>query len=178
VPQLFRIPTPYRGRLAVVERPRGGDWLAADMAALRAAGVDTLVSALVDEEMTGAWLEAEEQAAREAGLCFLRLPISNLGTPLDERARCSLHALADEVRSGRFVAAHCFASVGRSPLIVASIMVLLGADPEFAWDELEICRGRQVPDTREQRSWVHGLLPAAAAPARPGPRTRQKTGKG
>jgi hypothetical protein len=161
VPELFRIPTPHPGRLAVVERPRGGDWLADDMACLRAAGVDTLVSALVDDEMRGAWLEAEAEAATAAGLAFVRLPISNLGTPLDDGTRCTLEALAGEVRDGRYVAAHCFASVGRSPLIVASIMVLLGADPEFAWQELEIARGRQVPDTLEQRSWVWRFLPVA-----------------
>lgn len=167
VPFLFRVPTPHAGRLAVVERPRGGDWLRGDMAALRIAGVDTLVSALVDEEMRSTWLEAEAEAAREAALRFVRLPIANLGTPLDETGLATIHALAAEVQDGRFVAAHCFASVGRSPLIVASIMVLLGADPDFAWDEIEITRGRQVPDTLEQRHWVRRFLAVAPA-ASPG----------
>jgi protein-tyrosine phosphatase len=162
VPQLFRIPTPHPGRLAVVERPRGGEWLRDDMAALRRAGVDTLVSALVDEELRHTWLEFEAAAAEEAGIRFLRLPVANLGTPPLPGALGALHGLATEVEAGRFVAAHCFASVGRSPLIVASVMVLLGADPAFAWEELELCRGRQVPDTLEQREWVYQLRRVAA----------------
>jgi hypothetical protein len=165
VPKLFRIPTPHPGRIAVVERPRGGDWLEADMAALRAAGVDTLVSALVDEEMRGAWLDAEAEAATAAGLQFRRLPISNLGTPLDACGLEMLREFACEVRCGRYVAAHCYASVGRSPLIVAAIMVLLGAEPAFAWEELELCRGRQVPDTLEQKAWIWRLEPLAREPA-------------
>jgi protein-tyrosine phosphatase len=153
MPELFRVATPYPGRLAVVERPRGGDWLAADMAALRAAGVDVLVSALVNEELTGTWLEREAEAAEAAGLRFVRFPMSNLGVPADSGIE-TLAGLANEIRDGRYVAAHCFASVGRSPLIVASLMVMLGAEPDFAWDEITISRGRQVPDTLEQRAWV------------------------
>jgi protein-tyrosine phosphatase len=148
------VSTAFPGRLGVVERPRGGDWLASDMAELKRLGVDTLVSALVADELRTTWLEREEAEARAAGIHFHPLPISNLGTPTAPAALDSLVALADEVRSGRFVAAHCFASVGRSPLIVASIMVLLGSQPDDAWRELEAARGREVPDTREQREWV------------------------
>ena len=157
MPQLYSIPVPYPGRLAVVERPRGGDWLNADMRALRAAGVDVLVSALVDEELRGTWLEAEAEAAGAAGLSFIRLPVSNLGVPGDA-AVATLAALAADVREGRYVAAHCFASVGRSPMIVASVMVMLGAEPDFAWEELNLVRGRQVPDTLEQRAWVRRFV--------------------
>jgi protein-tyrosine phosphatase len=154
VPALFMVSTPFPGRLGVVERPRGGDWLASDMAELRRLGVDTLVSALVPDELKTTWLEREEAEARSAGIRFQELPISNLGTPTRTDALDSLAALANEVREGRFVAAHCYASVGRSPLIIASIMVLLGAEPEDAWRELEASRGREVPDTLEQREWV------------------------
>ena len=160
VPSVFSVATPFPGRLAVIERPRGGDWLERDMAALRRLGVDTLVSALVDEELRDTWLEAEEALATAAGINFRRLPIANLGTPRGAAAEHVLRELAAEVLEGRFVVAHCFASVGRSPLIVASIMVMLGADPDFAWEEIELSRGRQVPDTREQREWVRRFIPA------------------
>ena len=164
MPALYCIPVPHPGRLGVVERPRGGDWLAADMARLRQAGVDTLVSALVDEELRDTWLEQEEALAGEHGIRFVRLPIANLGIPPLPQGEAALRELADEVRSGRFVVAHCFASVGRSPLIVASIMVMLGAEPDFAWEEIQLARGRQVPDTKEQREWVWRFVAAANVP--------------
>ena len=39
------------GRLSTMARPRGGDWLADEMAALRRRGVDVLVCALTDPEL-------------------------------------------------------------------------------------------------------------------------------
>jgi hypothetical protein len=57
------VPFPFRtaaiiggatpGRLAIVPRPRGGDWLADEVARLKAAGVDILVSMLEPAE---AWV--------------------------------------------------------------------------------------------------------------------------
>ncbi len=38
-------------RLAIVPRPRGWDWLADDIAALRSAGIDVLLSALTPAEI-------------------------------------------------------------------------------------------------------------------------------
>src|ERR1700743_3176736 len=39
------------GRLAIVPRPRGGDWLADDLHALRREGIDILVSLLTPSEV-------------------------------------------------------------------------------------------------------------------------------
>jgi len=49
-PDLFWIPGPWRGRLAVATRPRGGDWLADEAAGWRRAGLDVVVSLLENEE--------------------------------------------------------------------------------------------------------------------------------
>ena len=155
--RIFWIPTLHRGRIAVVQRPRGGDWLLDDITAFRAAGIDTLVSALGDKEIIDTWLEREAELSSGAGIAFQRFQIPNLLTPPVREALPRLEALAAEVSAGRSVAAHCFASVGRAPTIVASVLVLLGEPPEEAWQRVQFARGAAVPDTHEQRRWVTEL---------------------
>jgi hypothetical protein len=50
-PDLFWIPGPWRGRLAVVMRPRGGDRLEDEADAWRRAGLDVIVSLLEKDEL-------------------------------------------------------------------------------------------------------------------------------
>lgn len=148
------------GRLAVVGRPRGGDWLEDDLRRMRAAGVDVLVSALVREEERECWLLEEAELARAAGLEYRAFPIANLGTPGRHEGLEFFDDLAGVVRAGGFVAAHCRACVGRSPLIIASVMVLLGHEAATSWARIEQARGLAVPDTLEQRRWVAELAPS------------------
>src|SRR5438046_543366 len=55
------------GRLAVLPRPRGGDWLEDEVRSLRAAGVDTLVCLLTKEEVTELDLADEAACCAAAG---------------------------------------------------------------------------------------------------------------
>jgi hypothetical protein len=59
-------------------RPRGGDWLADELHALRRRGVDMVVCALTDPELMDLELTGETQAA---GLAFVRIPVSDRGVP-------------------------------------------------------------------------------------------------
>ncbi|HET9223129.1 MAG TPA: hypothetical protein VFO07_11520, partial [Roseiflexaceae bacterium] len=61
---LFWIATPAPGRLATMARPRGGDWLAGELVAVRELGVDKLVSLLTIEELIELELGAEPDLAR------------------------------------------------------------------------------------------------------------------
>ena len=49
-PELFWVPGPWRGKLAVVARPRGGDWLEDEASGWHRAGIDVVVSLLEEEE--------------------------------------------------------------------------------------------------------------------------------
>jgi protein-tyrosine phosphatase len=55
---------------------------------------------------------------------------------------------------GRGLAVHCWGSVGRSPTLAAALLALGGISPEESWRRIEEARGRDVPDTLEQRRWV------------------------
>src|SRR5689334_15642611 len=80
-PTLFTIDQPGPGRLSTMAKPRGGDWLADEMIALHAAGVDILVCALTTAERDKVDLSEEPQAAINAGLQFVSIPILDRNVP-------------------------------------------------------------------------------------------------
>ncbi len=162
VAEIYWVDAPGPGRVAVVSRPRGGGWLDDDMAAFAAEGIDLLVSTLVDEEMRDTSIAREAEAAAAAGIEFRRLPIANMGLPERASADAFIQRLAGDVRAGRTFGVHCYASVGRSPMIAASVLVVLGVVPAEAWRRIEAARGREVPDTTAQRRWVERFLPVGA----------------
>jgi hypothetical protein len=73
--QKFPIPGPWRGRLAVIPRPRGGDWLEDEAKAWRRNGIDLVVSLLENEEAEQLDLLAERRAAESNGIQFIPFPI-------------------------------------------------------------------------------------------------------
>ncbi len=155
--EIFEVESPYAGRLAVCMRPRGGMWLADDVRRLRSDGWDVLVSALQPGEVHQLHLGATARQCELHGVTFHSFPIGNLQVPAPEQAQSHFPRLLEHLQSGRSVAAHCFGSIGRGPLIVATLLVLGGVAPEEAWRRIREVRGEQVPDTYEQRDWVANL---------------------
>ncbi|MCX7015332.1 MAG: tyrosine protein phosphatase [Candidatus Sumerlaeota bacterium] len=143
------------GRLGIAARPRGGDWLEDDVRAWRAAGVDMVVSLLTPTEVSEFGLEAEEAYCRRMGMDFLGLAIPDRGIPPAAHEFAQEAAtLRDALDTGKSVAAHCRQGIGRSSLLVATVLVLAGEEPERAFERIETARGCPVPDTLEQRSWL------------------------
>lgn len=76
---LFWVATGRPGRIATMTRPRGGDWLADELSALRRAAVDVLVCLLTPVELDELELAADGRMARAAGLEFHSFPIVDCG---------------------------------------------------------------------------------------------------
>ena len=151
--KIYLIDRPGPGRLAIVPRPRGNDWLADEMKTMRASGVDVLVSMLTDEEQEELTLGSEAEEARACGLEFVAIPTVDRTVPQDD-SWGSFRELLVHLQLGRTVAVHCRQSIGRASLAAAAVLVLEGASPEDAWRRVENARGRPVPDTLAQRDWV------------------------
>jgi protein-tyrosine phosphatase len=160
-PTLYWIATPAAGRLATMARPRGGDWLAGELAALRAVDVDTLVSLLTVEELSELELDAESDLAHIAGLRFQSFPIPDYNVPrLDADTVDFVEQLAVNVQVGQAIVLHCRMGIGRSSLIAASVLTTLGIAPSEVFALITTARGRPVPDTDEQRQWVERFVAA------------------
>ncbi len=165
--KLYSVTASAGGRISIMARPRGGDWIHDEMAAASEAGVDVIVSALIPDEIRELALTAEEQAAIEAGIAFRALPIPDRGTPttVDGSAKL-LVELAALVRRGQHIAVHCRMGIGRSSMIAATVLGLLGEDVDDAFGRLQIARGTPIPDTEEQRDWAKQAV-AAIGSAQP-----------
>jgi len=157
-PDLFWIPGPWRGRLAIAARPRGGDWLDDEARGWRQAGIDVIVSLLEGDEAAELDLVNEADAAQENGIRFVSFPIPDRGVPASAPAAASLiAAILNALERGSNVAVHCRQGVGRSGLIAAAVLASAGIDPERAIEVVSSARGQTVPETPGQNSWLQHL---------------------
>lgn len=148
-------------RIAIVARPRGGDWLCDEMSALSREGIDVLVSLLTEEETDELGLHREREECESAAIKFVNLPILDRSVPPDRDGFLnSIEHLAEMVRAGRSLGVHCRASIGRSSVLAVSVLVRLGWDANKAFCAVESARGCSIPDTPEQRQWVIENVPA------------------
>jgi hypothetical protein len=152
---VFWIAGPWLGQLAIVPRPRGGDWLDGEIRAWREAGVDAVVSLLEPSEETELDLGGEAASATAGGLEFRAFSIPDRGVPNSREAVLELVThLAAILQAGKNVAVHCRQSVGRSALIAAATLISAGEDSDTAWGNIAHARGLPVPETDGQRRWI------------------------
>ena len=157
-PDLFWIPGPWPGRLAVATRPRGGDWLEDEAGGWRRAGLDVIVSLLEKEEAVQLELADEGQVAESKGIHFISFPIPDRGVPSSMPASLGLlRKIAKALDQGQNVAIHCRQGIGRSGLIATGVLVASGMPVEKALKTVSTARGLAVPETRAQFQWVHQL---------------------
>jgi protein-tyrosine phosphatase len=152
---LYWVPGPWPGRLAVMPRPRGGDWLEDEVRSWKRSGIDVVLSLLTPDEVTELGLAGEEELCRANGIELLSLPVPDRGVPPSQEAASAVVAkLAERLADGKGVAVHCRQGIGRAGLIAAGLLVAAGTGPEAALQRVSTARGCAVPETPEQRRWV------------------------
>ncbi len=145
-------------RIAIVARPRGDGWIEHDVQNLKNGGIEVLVSLLTPPEAAELGVSGERAAAEEAGMEFVAYPIPDRTVPADLPGFSQFVAqLIDVVARGRSVGVHCRASIGRSTVVTAAMLVQMGMDADRALALIEEGRGYPVPDTLEQREWIRRL---------------------
>jgi protein-tyrosine phosphatase len=143
------------GRIAIMPRPRGGDWLADDIGFLQTSGVGVIVSALTPGEIEELALAEEQSCCDARGLIFYSFPINDRSVPVSlSKFNEFLRSLNSELQKGLAIAIHCRAGIGRSSLIAACLLIKQGFVAEDALRLIEEARGVPVPDTQEQRDWI------------------------
>lgn len=154
-PTLYEIERIGSGRLAVMGRPRAGDWVSDEFAGLARLGVTEIVSLLESAEARELDLAEESAHCAAAGIRFHSFPITDRGVPASpedlSRLACRLyHSCA----GGSFAAIHCRAGIGRSGLVGAAVLLHCGFTVRDALSSISKARGVQVPDTTEQSEWL------------------------
>jgi protein-tyrosine phosphatase len=160
-PSIYWLDLRQRWRLAIMARPRAGDWLDDEVAGWRAERIDVVVGLLEREEIEELGLDQLPAACRAAGIEFVSFPIEDRGVPASVGATDRLvRRLCDALAGGKAVAVHCRAGIGRSSLIAACVLVRSGYDVNAAFETIAKARGVEVPDTEAQRAWVSAFLSA------------------
>jgi protein-tyrosine phosphatase len=154
-PSIYWLHLPEGGRLAIMPRPRAGDWLVGEIAGWKAEGINLVVDLLEPQEIIELELQQEETVCRGMDIDFVSFPIPDRGVPVSIKDTEQLvHNVSALVTSGKPVAVHCRAGIGRSSLIAACVLVRNGFTANGAFDIIAKVRRVEVPDTESQRVWV------------------------
>ena len=154
-PTIHTIGGHWPGKLLILSRPRGNEWLEDELQGLAQAGVDVMVSLLTDHENHELGLEQEFLVAESKSLDFISFPITDYGVPESQQEVFELVLTLDEFLSqGKTVGIHCRQGIGRSSLITACLLCLSNDDVDQCFKKIAHARGTNVPDTEEQKEWV------------------------
>jgi predicted protein tyrosine phosphatase len=151
-----------------------GDWLEDEVRAWQQSDLDLVVSLLTPEEVTELDLNKEEGCCRAYGIQFHAFPITDMGVPVSRKASVALiRQLDNALTEGKSIVVHCRQGIGRSGLVAACLLMASGEIPETAFQRISTARGCPVPETMEQREWVHALATElwGFAPQKPPVRT-------
>jgi nicotinamidase-related amidase len=151
------VESPYRGRLGVTICPGRQDRdrdLEADLARLRAEGVDRLLCLSTEAELDWAGVPQLGRRAEALGLDYRWLPVPDQGT-------CSVSEAADLVAwcregldRGESVVVTCMGGLGRSGMIAACALVDAGLSPAEAIATVRAARGPRALETSGQEELV------------------------
>jgi protein-tyrosine phosphatase len=152
---LYWIDVAGASKLAIMARPRAGDWLGDEVAHWKRSGVGLVVSLLERDEVDDLGLGMEAALCRENGIEYLSYPIPDRGVPGDVKS--AMRFAAELAGRGELIAIHCRAGIGRSSMMAAAVMIAKGVEPAAALLAIERARGLPIPDTDAQRDWVLNL---------------------
>lgn len=143
--KIYWIETIANLRLAIMARPRAGDWLQDEISHWKESGVEIVVSLLESEEVSELELELEATFCRQNDIAFISFPIPDRGLPTDTQAALRLASIL--TNTGKPVAIHCRAGIGRSSIMAAAVLITVGFTPEEALHAIQKARGLPIPDT-------------------------------
>lgn len=140
--------------LALVRRP-SRTAPSETVATWREAGLAQVLSLVEEPEAHELGLAEEGAFCDAASIRLSRFPIPDRGVP-DSLVRTL--AMVDELNAalgrGASIGIHCRASLGRSGLMAACLLVRQGFTTGKAFARISQARGLQCPDTAEQIAWV------------------------
>ena len=163
-PMIYWVKGPWKGKLAIVARPRGNEWLEDEIKGLVDHRIDVIVSLLTNEENDELGLTSEAEVARQQGTAFTSFPIPDYGVPESHRSVLDLVRHLELLLSqGKSIAIHCRQGIGRSSVMAACLPSTSTCNVDDCFKQIREARGANVPDTDEQFQWVRSFAEKASA---------------
>ena len=151
---IYWIETSGPGRLGIMPRPRGGDWLSDEIKGFRSQRVDVLVCALSQPEIEDLDLADECDLCRAHGIDFIQFPLIDRSIPSLESGGQLIMNIKSLIEQGKSVVVHCRLGIGRSGMICTGVLIAMGDELLGALERVSLARGMNVPDTDEQLRWL------------------------
>lgn len=143
-------------RLAIMPRPRSGEWLPDEIDEWQRQRIGAVVSLIERHEEVELGLQTEAALCARRGIEFLAFPIADRGIPTSVRdVDVLVDGLVTRLRGNVAVAIHCRAGIGRSGLIAGCVLLKLGMQQQEIFQALTRARGVTVPDTAGQIEWLN-----------------------
>lgn len=153
---IFSIPINSKGKISIVSRPKGNEFLEESIEYLKQMEIGIVVSALTNEEEEELGLTLEGEFCNKYGIEFLKFPMQDRGIPLSiSEIEIFCRNLALKVQDGFSIGVHCRAGIGRSSILASSIMAHLGYNAKDALNLISQSRRIKVPDTEMQEAWIN-----------------------
>jgi len=144
------------GSITMMPKPPGGSQLNAYIEYLKSRNIDVLISLLQYEEINSHSLSQEGIACDESYIEFISFPIKDHDIPqFFIPFNHLIEQLVKRIESDKNIAIHCYAGIGRTGLVAASILIKMGLQVDQALIKLSQVRGIRVPETIQQISWLH-----------------------
>ena len=139
-------------------RPRGGDWLYAEVLGWSGLNIGTVVSLLEPHEDSELDIQDEAEICALHRIDFVTFPIEDRSIPASYREPPGLISdLDSRLSRGENVLIHCRQGIGRTGIIAAGLLIYRGFDPQTAIQRVSQARGIPVPGTNEQLAWLSNL---------------------
>ncbi len=157
IPKTYYISNIGKGRLAMMPRPRGNDWLEEEIEGLKSLSFDLVVSFLTQEEELELELQKECFFCEQIGIKFVSFPIEDRGLPEEKPFLSLITDLYNQIYEGRNTILHCRGGIGRAGITAASLLIKSGLNSEDAFCIVSDSRNVPVPDTEEQEKWIMSI---------------------
>ena len=157
LPTTYNVTDLGKGVLSVMAKPVPGEYIEDEFIGFAQLGINIIVCLLEDWEQKELGLASEEKLCNKNGIEYVSFPIPDRGLPQTEKALNLAAELFREITSGKHVAVHCRAGIGRTGIIAGAILLNAGKTSEEAVTLISNARGVQVPDTEEQENWLASI---------------------
>ncbi|MFT5157571.1 MAG: protein-tyrosine phosphatase [Bacteroidia bacterium] len=149
------------GKLGIMPRPKGGEWLSDEIKSLVQRNISTVVSHLETIEEIELDISSERRQCIESGIKFISYPIPDRDLPKDLNSYLDLITeINSKLENGENVIIHCRMGIGRTGITAASVMIKNGWKTEQAFKLLSELRTLEMPDTKEQIEFVEKIKEA------------------
>ena len=144
--------------LAIMPRPRAGDWIEEEFQSFKNLDFDILVSLLTREEQKELNLLNEKSEAEKQGLIFYNFPIIDRSIPENKENFLKLiHELTELLKQGKGIGVHCRMGIGRAGLTCSAILMYLGETYKNAMKIVSDARRLFITDHESQIDFLANI---------------------